>query len=104
MKKIFVMIYVLCFMVGAGICQAEITDPAMANETDLFTPYQDGTAPDSIARDLVKDGVIPEEQSGDIRVGTPDIRDKPITRSQAIAIESTEVKQPRKPELPKFNR
>ena len=91
MKKIFVTCVLFLIIIGVGICQAEETDPVIITGTDLFTPYQDGMASGSIARELVKDGVLPEEQSGGIRVGTPNIQDKPITRSQAITTKNPQV-------------
>lgn len=85
MKKIFVMVSILLF-IGVGLCHAGID--CIVTEAEIASQQE---IPDTVARDLVEKGVIPEEQSGDIRVGTPDVRDKPITRSQAITTENPQV-------------
>lgn len=86
MKKILVMFCILLF-IGVGFCQAGIE--CIVIEAEMLALQQE--IPDTVARDLVEKGVIPKEQSGDIRVGTPDVRDKPITRSQAITTDKPQV-------------
>ncbi len=71
MKTTIVLIISLFLMVSfcyANDEDSEIdpTSPAIIAETDMFTPFQDGVAPDdSVGRELAKLGVFqfPDEQS-----------------------------------------